>query len=93
MVGHMSASVPPDKFPQLVQWLFPLLELQERAVMAGVWQSLMPAEVFGKARGLVRKAVGEDWEDLVRGCGGPVIAIPATNASVLIWKYRFLNRC
>ena len=70
MVGHMSASVPPDKFPQLVQWLFPLLELQERAVMAGVWQSLMPAEVFGKARGLVRKAVGEDWEDLVRRLPG-----------------------
>jgi hemerythrin-like domain-containing protein len=70
MIGHMSGSVPADKFPMLVQWLFPLLVLEERAVMAGVWKALMPAEVFEKLKPLIRRAVSAEWDDLVRRLPG-----------------------
>jgi hypothetical protein len=70
MVGQMSGSVPPVKFPMLVQWLFPLLNLEERAVMSGVWKSLMPPEVFERVKPLIRKAAAGEWDDLVRRLPG-----------------------
>jgi hypothetical protein len=66
MVGTMSRSIPPEKFPMLVQWLFPLLDNEERAVMSGVWEALMPPDVFEKVKPLIRKAAGGEWDDLVR---------------------------
>lgn len=70
MIGHMSRSVPPEKAPSLVDWLFPLLDLEEQAVMTGVWKVLMPPEVFEKYKLLIRKAVAGDWDDLVRRSPG-----------------------
>jgi hypothetical protein len=70
MVGRMSGSVPPEKFPMLVQWLFPLLDLEERAVMTGVLKALMPPEVFEKQKSLIRKTVAGEWDDLVRRLPG-----------------------
>jgi hypothetical protein len=70
MVGHMSGSVPPEKFPVLVQWLFPLLDLEERAVMAGVWKTLMPPQVFENIKPLIRKTLAGEWDDLVRRLPG-----------------------
>jgi iron-sulfur cluster repair protein YtfE (RIC family) len=70
MVGHMSGSVPPEKFPLLVQWLFPLLNLEERAVMSGVWKALMPPDVFERVKPLIRKAAADEWDDLVKRLPG-----------------------
>jgi hemerythrin-like domain-containing protein len=66
MVGRMSGGVPPEKAPMLVNWLYPLLDPGERAVMTGVWMLLMPPEVFEKHRSLIRKTIGVEWDDLVR---------------------------
>jgi iron-sulfur cluster repair protein YtfE (RIC family) len=66
MVGHMSGSIPPEKAPMLVNWLYPLLDPGERAVMTRVWKILMPPEVFEEFRSLIRKTIGVEWDDLVR---------------------------
>jgi iron-sulfur cluster repair protein YtfE (RIC family) len=70
IVGHMTGSIPEDRSQMFVQWLFPLLKLDERATMAGVLKELMPPEVFVKTRSLIQKAVAEEWDDLVRRLPG-----------------------
>ena len=70
MVGRMSAGVPPEKAPMLVNWLYPLLDQGERATMTGVWKVLMPPEIFEKHKLLIRKTIGEEWGDLVRRLPG-----------------------
>ena len=56
----VSKSVPPDKFPTMIQWLFPLLDLRDQVVVAKGWMGLMPPQVFAGIRPLIEKAVG--WE-------------------------------
>ena len=70
MVGRMSGGVPPEKASLLVSWLYPLLDMGERVTMTGVWKSLMPPEVFEKHKALIRKTIGEDWNDLVQHLPG-----------------------
>jgi iron-sulfur cluster repair protein YtfE (RIC family) len=70
MVGRMSGGVPPEKAPVLVNWLYPLLDPGERATMTGVWKLLMPPNVFEIHRSLIRKAIGSEWDDLVRRMPG-----------------------
>jgi hypothetical protein len=65
-VGLLSTAVPQDRFPEVIAWLFPLLDSQDRERTVRVWQMLMPAQVFAGAAALVRKTVGDDWDDLIR---------------------------
>jgi hemerythrin-like domain-containing protein len=37
-VGLMSSTVPQDRFPELIAWLFPLLGLDDRENMTRIWQ-------------------------------------------------------
>ena len=64
IAGLMSKKVPPDKFPTLVQWLFPLLDLNDRVVVTKGWMTLMPPQVFEGLKPLIRKAVAENWVEL-----------------------------
>ncbi len=67
MVGHMSSSIPAEKSSMFVQWMFPLINLEERAVMAGIWKVLMPPNVFEMFKSLIRKAIPSgEWTDLVQ---------------------------
>ena len=66
IVGLMSKKVPPDRFPTLVQWLFPLLDLEDRVVVTKGWMTLMPPQVFAGLKPLIKKTVGENWVDLTR---------------------------
>jgi hypothetical protein len=65
-VGVMAGGVPPDRFPEFVAWLFPLLGHDDRANMTRVWQMLMPVEAFAGARQLVQKVVSDDWAEMTR---------------------------
>jgi hypothetical protein len=60
----MSRSVPPDRFPTMIQWLFPLLELDEQVIVTKEWRTVMPPQVFAGVRPLIEKAVAEDWGKL-----------------------------
>jgi iron-sulfur cluster repair protein YtfE (RIC family) len=66
IVGLMSKEVPPDRFPILVQWLFPLLDLDDRVVVTKGWMTLMPPQVFDGLKPLIRKTVADNWVELTR---------------------------
>jgi len=66
IVGLMSKKVPPDRFPTLVQWLFPLLDLEDRVVVTKGWMTLMPPQVFAGLKPLIRKIVAENWVELAQ---------------------------
>ncbi len=62
----MSQKVPQDKFPLLIKWLFPLLDLDDQVTVTKGWISLMPPPVFATVKPLIEKAVAENWVELTR---------------------------
>jgi hypothetical protein len=65
-VGIMAGEVPPDRQPELIAWMFPLLGHDDRENMLRVQKMVLPPEVFAAVAGLVRRAVGDDWVELTR---------------------------
>jgi hypothetical protein len=65
-VGVMAGTVPQERFPEVVAWLFPLIGHDDRENMTRVWQMLMPPETFAGVKKLVQKAVGDDWAELTQ---------------------------
>jgi hypothetical protein len=65
-VGVMSSTVPPDRFPELVAWMFPLMGNDDRENMTRIWRQVMPADAFAGATQLVEKAIGDDYAELAR---------------------------
>jgi len=65
-VGLMASTVPQDRFPELVAWMFPLMGHDDRENMTRIWEMVMPAEAFAGAVQLIRKSVGDDWAELTR---------------------------
>jgi hypothetical protein len=63
-IGIMSKEIPPERSPEAVAWLFPLMGQDDRENMIRIWQMVMPAPVFAGAKELIKKAVGSDWADL-----------------------------
>lgn len=63
--GKMAGKVPQNRFPELVSWLYALIGPDDRENMTRIWQQSMPAQLFLKAAGLIRSAIGTDWEDLI----------------------------
>jgi iron-sulfur cluster repair protein YtfE (RIC family) len=66
IVGLMSSKVPAERFPALVQWLLPLLDLDDRVMVTEGWMKLMPPQVFAGLKPLLRKIMAEDWVELIR---------------------------
>jgi hypothetical protein len=65
-VGVMSSTVPQERFPEVIAWMFPLLGDDDRENMTRIWQMVMPAPVFAGAKQLIQKAVGDGWAELTR---------------------------
>jgi hypothetical protein len=65
-VGVMASTVPQDRFPEVIAWMFPLLGDDDRENMTRIWQMVMPAPAFAGAKQLIQKAIGDDWAELVR---------------------------
>jgi len=64
IAGLMSRKVPPEKFPTLIQWLFPLIDLSDQIVVTKGWMSLMPPQVFANIKPLIKQAAAENWVEL-----------------------------
>jgi len=62
----MASTVPQDRFPETIAWLFPLLGDDDRENMTRIWQMVMPAPVFAQVKQLIQKAIGNDWAELTR---------------------------
>jgi len=65
-VGVMASTVPQDRFPELIAWMFPLLSDDDRENMTRIWQMVMPAPAFAGVKPLIQKAVGDGWAELSR---------------------------
>jgi hypothetical protein len=65
-LGIMSGKVPPERFAEVVAWLYPLIGHDDRENMTRIWQMVMPAPVFSGVKELIRKAIGSDWAELSR---------------------------
>ena len=65
-VGVMAGTVPQDRFPELVAWMFPLLGDDDRENMTRIWQMVMPPDAFPGAVQLVRDAIGDEFTELAR---------------------------
>ena len=65
-VGIMASTVPQDRFPEVVAWMFPLMGHNDRENMTRIWQMVMPAPAFDRAKQLIQEAIGNDWEELTR---------------------------
>ena len=65
-VGVMASTVPQDRFPELVAWMFPLLGNDDRENMTRIWQMVMPADAFAGATALVEQAIGVEYAELAR---------------------------
>ena len=65
-VGLMASTVPEDRFPELVAWMFPLMGHDDRENMTRIWQKVMPAEAFAGATQLVASSIGDEWSELTR---------------------------
>jgi hemerythrin superfamily protein len=62
----MAKSVPPEKFPTMIQWLFPLLDLTDQVLVAKGWMKIMPAQTFARIKPLIKKAVAGNWVNLTQ---------------------------
>jgi hemerythrin-like domain-containing protein len=65
-IGIMSSTVPKERFPELVAWMFPLMGHDDRENMTRIWQMVMPAPAFAGVKELIKKAIGSDWAELTR---------------------------
>jgi len=65
-VGIMSSTVPQDRFPEVVRWMFPLMDHDDRENMTRIWQMVMPAPAFNNVKQLIQEAIGNDWIELTR---------------------------
>jgi hemerythrin-like domain-containing protein len=65
-LGIMSKSVPQDRFPELIVWLLPLLDHNDRENMTRIWRTVMPPETFKNIKMMIRQSIGSDWAELVK---------------------------
>jgi hypothetical protein len=66
LVGMMSSTLPQDRFPQAIAWLFPLLGDDDRENMIRIWQMTMPPPVFAGAKQLIQGAIPDGWPEMER---------------------------
>jgi hypothetical protein len=64
--GIMANQVPQDRFPEVIEWMYPLLDNNDRENMIRIWQAVMPQPAFEQARLLIKKAIGNDWAEMIR---------------------------
>lgn len=65
----LAASVPRERFPEAVAWLFPLLVPVDREKVVRTWHTFMPPEVFSGVVPLIQRAVGAEWDALAQRSG------------------------
>jgi hypothetical protein len=65
-VSVMASTVPQERFPEVIAWMFPLIGHDDRENMTRIWQMVMPAPVFANVKQLIQKAIGDDWSELTR---------------------------
>jgi hypothetical protein len=65
-VSIIASQIPQERFPEFVAWIFPLMGHDDRENMIRIMQAAIPAADFSRAKELIKKAVGNDWDELAR---------------------------
>ena len=65
-VSIMASTVPQDRFPEVVAWMFPLLDHDDRENMTRIWQMVLPPPAFAGTKQLIQNAISDDWAELTR---------------------------
>jgi hemerythrin-like domain-containing protein len=66
IIGKMAQSVPQNRFPELVVWLYPLIGPADRENMTRIWRTALPGPVFAGLKKLIKETIRDDWAELVR---------------------------
>jgi len=66
IVGRMAQKIPQNRFPEVIQWLFPLLGQDDRENMTRIWRMALPAPAFAGVSKIIEAAIGDDWAELTR---------------------------
>lgn len=66
IVGNMAQKIPPERFPEAVAWLFPLIGPDDRENMTRIWRQALPEPAFAGALALIHAAIGKEWAELTR---------------------------
>jgi hypothetical protein len=69
-VSLLASHVPPERFPEVVTWLFPLIGQNDRENMVRILQMSMPPDAFSSTLALIREATGSGWDELARRIPG-----------------------
>ena len=69
-LGIMSGTIPKDRFPDVVGWMFPLIGNDDRENMTRIWQKILPEPAFTGVKGLIKTTLGSEWAELVRRIPG-----------------------
>lgn len=62
----LSGSIPRERYPEAIAWMFPLIGHDDRENMTRIWQMAMPPPVFAGVKEQIRAAIGSDWAELAR---------------------------
>jgi hypothetical protein len=65
-LGLMSSTVPQDRFPEVIAWMFPLIGQDDRENVTRIWQMVMPPPVFAGVKQLIQQSIGNEWAELTR---------------------------
>ena len=65
-VGIMAAEIPPERQPDFIMWMYPLLGDDDRENMTRIQQMVLPPEAFAGVKQLIQRAIGDDWTELTR---------------------------
>ncbi len=65
-VGIMAAEIPPERQPDFIMWMYPLLGDDDRENMTRIQQMVLPPEAFAGVKQLIQRAIGDDWAELTR---------------------------
>ena len=66
MTLTMSRSTPTDRYPTMIQWLFPLLTLEDQVIVAKSWVDHMPPPIIASITPLIEKAAAGNWVNMVK---------------------------
>ena len=66
----MSGTVPRERFPEVIRWMFPLIGNDDRENMTRIWQKVMPEEAFTGVKGVIKTTIGGEWAELTQRIPG-----------------------
>ena len=64
IAGKLSQKIPPQRFPEVVTWLFTLIGPQDRENVTRILKQALPAPAFAGVTKVIQSAIGNDWAEL-----------------------------